>query len=114
MVNKDVLVFFFFPQGLLKPSNLFQSSHTEVEFCDFGAGAAFLQKSYLEMQQRKLLFVRALVGIAVVLSQTSSGHKTPATKDFPACAPVTTSISTERTGQKIEKLLRKAHKLFTP
>lgn len=46
LLNKDVLVFFFFPQA----SKLCQSFHTEVEFCDFGAGGALVQKSYLERQ----------------------------------------------------------------
>lgn len=52
LVNKDILVFLFFPpfKGLLKPSKLCQSFHTEVELCDFGAGSAFVQKSYLERQ----------------------------------------------------------------
>lgn len=50
LVHKDIVVFLFPPQGLLKPSKLCQSFHTEVEFCDFGAGSAFVQKSYLERQ----------------------------------------------------------------
>lgn len=60
--------------------------------------------------------MRAPDGITVVLSQTSFGtnmSKRNAIKDFPAWAPATALTTTERTGQWVGKLLRKAHKLFT-
>lgn len=88
-----------------------------MELHDSGAGAAFFQKSYLERQERKQLFIRALDSVTVVLSQTLLGTKVSkpnAIKDFSTCAPATTLTASKRTGQRVGKLLRKAHKLFTP
>lgn len=93
---------FFFPRVYLSPQSC--------------ANPAFFQKSYVERQQRKQLFTRALDCVTVVLSQTSSGTKVSkpnAVKDFSTCAPATTLTTTKRTGQWVGKPLRKAHKLLT-